>query len=249
MRFGMKNLAPFSPEQKAKDHYIAAYALGMVVGIVLFGTLWLGFFILLRRFHIYDGPFHTHLTIPMAYIAAQQWALSRVRKAGLSQKSRTSEMIVKTATQVPGEAVGLYIPKPLIFVVLFFSALMGVASWSLWHNPRDPGDVVLIWTGIIGFPFSAVMVLAALILLFVPYVRIDDTGIVSSRNPFWHRRVKWTEIVSCEITNVKNFVGENTVRQFVFKGAGGRKLMTANLMVALGHVDEIETEIRRRLTS
>jgi hypothetical protein len=249
MRLDMKSYGPFSPEQKAKDHYIAAYALAMVVGIFVFGALWLGFFILLRRFDIYDGPFHTHLTIPIAYITAQQWALSRVRKAGLSQESRTCETVVKTATQVSGEAVELHLPKPFLLGVLLFSILMWVASWSLWHNPRDPSDVVLLWTGIVGFPLSIVTAFAALILLFVPYMHIDNAGIMSSRNPFWRRRVKWTEIASCEITNIKNFVGENTFRRFVFKGDGGRKLMTANLMVALGHVDEIETEIRRRLIS
>ncbi|RYG68016.1 hypothetical protein EON80_12515 [bacterium] len=247
----MKEDVDLSPEQKkAKDLYQTTLTLSLVCTPLLLMPLGVVISTLLRKLGLEMGGYIFGAIGGSGFCLGHLFALWRVRRNGLSQEAKSIETVQKTASQFSGEPFEFYLPKVLATAYLVGLGLMGWLAWWLSHDSRRTGEEAL---GIPVMALCAVFIPTFLILLSRPLLRIDEYGVIGPPSPWWWRRIKWSQVVSCEIATITNVTGDQSWREFQFKNEAGKTLLRFLPLTyqinSEAKSDAIEAEIRRRLTA
>lgn len=258
MGFEMKNNASLSPEmQRAKALYNSSYILGMLVASSLSMISWFMVVLLFHRLgfgHLapYFSPYGHVVVIVAGMCGGQWWSLRQLRRAELSQETKTVEIVTKTASVFSGEPIEWHSSQTLAHKIALASVplMMSIAGWGMWRSFEDYWVLRVQGAALfVGFIASGLWMLFRRPFAFL----IDEEGVVASSS----RRLFWKDVASCEIWRHQDIFGESIGRSFVFKNEQGKVLLKFSsqylelftLQEQMQQIEEITTEIKRRLTS
>lgn len=175
-----------------------------------------------------------------------------VRRSVPSQQFTSVEHISKTASAVSRERMEWWYPgtdAAKAGVILLVFLRIG-AGWWIWRTSQFALHDLI---GLTLFVVFIAMGIVDLLSVNFPRVVIDEEGITGSERLWRRRRASWRDIACCEVKRVRKLLGEGFDYQFKFKDESGRVILDlepASLRGLNGEeLEEIETEIKRRLTS
>ena len=172
------------------------------------------------------GDFNMILVTP-AIILPPLMAALQLRRLGLSKAGREVEIIARGAAIVPEENYpplelrnppAIYLGLALLFSVL----LLGIVA-LLVGIPNATGKIYGVGMAV----FFAVVALGCWIAYFRQagfVARVDAVG-VAGKAGLSVRKLKWTQIASCEVARNYDVFGNQVITTFDFKGETGYTLL------------------------
>lgn len=250
MRLVMNGPATFLPKKQAQKRFLSYVTWAMFALIIPLMLVRIVLGEWLNRNGIHTGALGGTMVFFSSIYLAKIWGRRRLRQEGLLLQVLNRGTIRRTAMEFSGSPREWSQPKenPGFMGWILYFVFMTAALWWEWSM----GD---------GF----VLLLAPLLIVFALFVGSislsrrgkADISVNSEGVAFWPRlcpcqKALWAAVAECEITRAFDNLDREPVRLFSFKGNDGTVLSRMELRtqpwLSDTDIDEIEAEIKRRMT-